>query len=98
MPHEIVSAVVGNAIARIVSKLAPARRAGDFAGTPFERLQRRNRWLYYGLLTIAVFGFVAPYLFFTPGKFGFSAWFAGAIFGLPFSGMLAYDRHLVRAW
>jgi hypothetical protein len=88
MPFEIASAIVGNAIAGIVSKLAPARRAGEFAGMPFERLQRRNRWLYRGLLTIAVSGFVAPYLFFTPGKFGL--WFAGAIFGLPFSGMLAY--------
>ena len=90
MPFEIAGAIVGNAIAGIVSKLAPARRAGEFAGTPFERLQRRNRWLYRGLPTIAVFGFVAPYLFFTLGKLGFSAWFAVAIFGLPFSGMLAY--------
>lgn len=94
MADEIISAIVGSTIAKIVSRWAPSRRKGEFASMPLEALQRRNRWLYRGLLFIAGAGFIAPYLLFTPAKIR-GAWFAGAVFGLPFSAMVAY---VVAAW
>jgi hypothetical protein len=97
MPHELLSAIVGNLIARGVSRLAPARRGGEFADMPFEALQQRNRWLYRGMLGVCCFGFLAPILALAahlnvgnesdPWR---GAWFAGVVFGLPFTAMFAF--------
>jgi hypothetical protein len=89
MLDEIISAIAGSAIAKMLSKLAPARMTGEFAAVPFEALERRNRWSYFGMLAVATLGFFAPYLF-PPAERARGGWFAGAIFGLPFTAMLIY--------
>lgn len=89
MLDEIVSGIVGSTINEIVSKLAPPRKANEFAAVPFETLERRNRWLYFGSLTVFLFGFFLPYPFIHVGHGGVG-WFAGAVFGLPFSALLIY--------
>jgi hypothetical protein len=89
MLDEIISAIAGNAIARLVSKLLPARRAREFADVPFEMLKRRNKTLYFWMLAVAVFGFFLPYLAIAVGHAG-GPWVVGAIFGLPFSAMLIF--------
>jgi hypothetical protein len=99
MPHELISGIVGAAIGRLVSKFSPARRTGEFSNTPFEMLERRNKWLYRGVLAAFCLGFLTPYALFPPGAEGrvgvghsvwFPAWFAGAMFGLPFSAILLF--------
>jgi hypothetical protein len=42
------------------------------------------------VLVVATVGFFAPYFFFAQIASGRGAWFAGALFGLPFSAMLIY--------
>src|SRR4051794_13759157 len=89
MLDEILSAIAGNTIAEIVAKLAPPRKAGELATMPFETLERRNRWLYFGVMPVFFFGFFLPYPFIHVGHGGVG-WFAGAVFGLPFSALLIY--------
>ena len=89
MLDEIISAIAGNAIAKLVSKLLPARRAGEFAGVPFEMLRQRNKRLYFCMLAVTVLGFFLPYLAIAVGHAG-GLWVVGAIFGLPFSAMLVF--------
>jgi len=89
MLDEILSAIAGNAIARMIAKVAPPRKVGEFAAVPFEILERRNRWLYFGTLLVSVFGFLLPFPFIHAGHGG-AGWFAGAVFGLPFSALLIY--------
>jgi hypothetical protein len=102
MPGELLSAILGNMIARIVSKLAPPRRAGEFAGMSFETLEQRNRWLYRCIWGVACFGFSAPiFALAAHWRVGNEsdpwrgAWFAGVVFGLPFALMFAF---LVVLW
>jgi hypothetical protein len=99
MPYEIISGIVGATIGRLVSKFSAARRTGEFGNTSFEMLERRNKWLYRGLLAAFCLGVLTPYALFPPGAGGrvgvghgvwFPAWFAGAMFGLPFSAMLLF--------
>jgi hypothetical protein len=89
MLDEIISAIAGSVVAKLLSKLAPARMRSEFATVPFETLERRNRLLYFGMLAAAILGFFSPFLF-TPVEHARGGWFAGAIFGLPFSAMLIY--------
>jgi hypothetical protein len=96
MPHELLSAILGNIIAKVVSKLAPARRVGELTDMPFETLEQRSRWLYLSMLAVVCFGFLAPVLALAGHwKVGNEsdpwrgAWFAGLVFGLPFTLMFA---------
>src|SRR6266702_1292514 len=90
MLGEIVSAVLGNAVAKLLSKWAPPRRAEEFSKIPREALRRRNRSLYFGASIVATLGFVAPYIFFLLVESKRGGWIAGAMLGLPFSGLLVY--------
>jgi len=89
MLDEILSAIAGNAIVRMIAKLAPPRKVGEFAAMSLEVLERRNRWLYFGMLLVFIFGFFLPFPFIHVGHGG-AGWFAGAVFGLPFSALLIY--------
>ncbi len=98
MPFEIISGLVGATIAELVSKFLPARKAGQLGDEFLKIHERRNKWLYRGLLASSVLGFFTPYVIFPPGADGrlevddwsVVAWFAGAAFGLPFSAMLLF--------
>jgi hypothetical protein len=97
MPDELLSAILGSLIAKVVSKLAPARRTGELADIPFETLEQRNRWLYRGMLGVGCFGFLAPILALAEHwKVGNESdlwrgvWFAGVVFGLPFTMMFVF--------
>jgi hypothetical protein len=94
MPYELLSAVLGNIIAKAVSKLAPARRVGEFANMPYETLEQRNQWLYRGMLAVGCFGFLAPILaigvHWKPGNGSDPGWLAGLVFGLPHMLMFAF--------
>jgi hypothetical protein len=99
MPFEIISGFVGATIAELVSKFLPARKAGQLGDESLKIHERRNKWLYRGLLASSVLGFLTPFALFPPGADGrlgvgpgdwIGAWFAGAVFGLPFSAMLLF--------
>jgi hypothetical protein len=89
MLDEIMSAIAGNAIAKLISKVVPARTTGEFAAVPFDIIERRNRSLYFGLLSVSIVGFFLPF-FFIPVKIEYALWVLGAVFGLPFSAMLIF--------
>jgi hypothetical protein len=99
MPFEIISGFVGTTIAEFASKFLPARKAGQM-GDEFLRIhEHRNKWLYRGLLAAFCLGFLTPFALFPPGADGrlgvghgdwIGVWFAGAVFGLPFSAMLLF--------
>jgi hypothetical protein len=98
MPFEIISGIVGTTIAELASKFLPARKAGELGDKFLKMHERRYKWLYRGLLASAALGFFTPYAVFPPGADGrlgvsdwtVGAWFAGAVFGLPFSAMLLF--------
>jgi hypothetical protein len=99
MPFEIISGFVGATIAELVSKFLPARKAGQMGDEFLKIHEHRNKWLYRGLLAASCLGFLTPFALFPPGADGrlgvghddwIGAWFAGAVFGLPFSAMLLF--------
>lgn len=96
MPFELLSGFLGATLSEVVFKIAPARRTGEFSDIPFETLQRRNRWLYRGLMGVGCLGFLAPTVALAEhwqvgndDPWG-PAWFAGVFFGLPFAMMLVF--------
>jgi hypothetical protein len=104
MPIEIISGLVGATVAELVSKLRPARKADQLSDEFLKIHEHRNKALYRGLLLSSVVGFFTPYAVLLPGPDGrlgvghgnwIGAWFAGAVFGLPFSAMLLF---LIVTW
>jgi hypothetical protein len=99
VPFEIISGFVGGTIAEFASKFLPARKAGQMGDEFLRTNEHRNKWLYRGLLAAFCLGFLTPFALFPPGADGrlgvghgewIGAWFAGALFGLPFSAMLLF--------
>lgn len=58
MLGEMVSAILGNAIAKLLSKWAPPREQKKFSKIPQETLGRRNKLLYLGASIVAILGFL----------------------------------------
>jgi hypothetical protein len=91
MPFEIIDGIIGSTIAELISKIFPPRKGGEFSDMPLDVFERRNKWLYRGMILAFVVGFFAPICLFIPVKNegqifpGF-----GAIIGLPFSSFFAY--------
>lgn len=83
MLDEIVSGILGGAIAQRLSKRFPPRNSKELSSIPAQELEVRNKYLYIAMLFACIVGFFSPFLLvaFTNKK---SAWVAGAMFGLPF--------------
>src|ERR1700679_1964473 len=99
MPFEIISGLVGATIGELASKFLPARKAGKTGEEFLKMHERRNKWLYRGLVTSFSLGSLTPFALFPPGADGrvgvgqddwFAAWFFGAFFGLPFFATLVF--------
>jgi len=64
MIDELASAIVGNAIARLLAKWFPPRESSEFSSMSPQELKRRNGRHYVGILLAAAIGFFWP--FFVP--------------------------------
>ena len=91
MIDEILSAIDGNAIVRLVSRIAPPRKKEEFDRIPPEELDRRNRRPFAVTLLLSFSMLFVPIVLFSPIQ-GRSGWFAlsflGALIGGPFLAVL----------
>jgi hypothetical protein len=90
MIDELISGLLGNTLAEIVSKLAPPRKKSEFDQLGIDTLRRRNNYLYVTAGGTFTAIFLAIFVSLIAGAWTHDGWQIGLMFGLPFSVMFLF--------
>jgi hypothetical protein len=98
MAGDFIIEFIGNAMSELIVKSVPLQRSREFSAVPLDLLARRNRGLYFSMLSAGIASFVLPFMLplllkpilLVPVKPERIGWIFGMMFGLPFSTMLMF--------